>query len=336
MVIRRILVLLVLVLAGCKGSSARHDAQPLRPFTLVVSSFGEDISWQEDLSLMVENSLGLQLNCILVQDAKEAMQKILTDSLTCDMWMGINNAIAPMLPADSIFAKCLPQRRSVLEKRRSFTASDYIIPYGYSYVGILYDTLQVHQPPSTFGELQDGVWQQSILLPDARYSSVGNSMVQWSNFLFGNNGYRQFWLSIRNNIYRITPSWQESFYMLLADEAPMAVGLITAAWGYQQQEHTGQYKSLVMQEGGWLWLEGAAIMKQSPYQHEAAQIMEYLLSEGFQAKVATELWLIPVDTHVAMITGIHDVVPQLEFRPNADEIQKTNTYWIQRWKKILL
>lgn len=336
MVIRRLLLLVVLLLAGCTGRSPQQDAQPQRPFTLVVSSFGEDVSWQDDLKFMLENRAGLQLSCIQVTDAKEALELIQSDSVVCDMWMGINNAIAPLIQADSLFSNYTPHRSSVLEKRRSFSASEYIIPYGYSYVGILYDTLQVHRPPVTFGELQDGVWQQSILLPDARFSSVGNSMLQWSNYLFGNNGYRQFWRSIGSNIYRITPSWQESFYMLLADEAPMAVGLITAAWGYAQQEGTGQYKSLVMQEGGWLWLEGAAIMADSPYQSAAQDVVDYLLSEGFQTTVASDLWLIPVDTHVAMVTGIHDLVPQLEFQSDADEVHKTNKYWIERWKKILL
>lgn len=336
MVIKRFFLLFLLLLAGCREQIPRGTDESQRPFMLLVSSFGEDVSWQDDLKQMLHETAGLELVCIPVKDATEAMQLVESDSLQCDMWMGINNAIAPLLQCDSLFTSYVSQRSSIIEEKRNFSASEYIIPYGYSYVGILYDTLQVHKPPSTFGELQDGVWQQSILLPDARTSSVGVSMVQWSNYLFGNNGYRQFWKSIRNNVYRITPTWQEAFYMLLADEAPMTVGLITTAWGYQHQEHIGQYRSLVMQEGGWLWLEGAAIFKRSAYQQTARDLMEYLLSEEFQTRVAVDLWLIPVDSHVATITGIQQMVPELEFRSDAREVKKTNKYWIQRWKRILL
>ncbi len=330
------ITLFVLLLAGCKQAPADPVPAPDHPFTILYSGFGQSESQQQSIRTFLLEACDLDPVFITCSDATQALAALRQDSLQVDVWIGLDNVIAPLIEVDSLFADVHTPQRSGLGTDRSFFAPRKIAAYGYSYFAILYDSQDVPEPPRTCGELQDGAWHESLLLPDARISSLGNGMVQWSNELFGDNGYQQFWRSIKPNVYHITPGWREAFDMLLADEAPLAIGLVSQPWGYHLKDDVARYKAVLPQEGSWLFLEGVAILKKSTYKAEAQKVVNLLFTEEYQSLVTTQGWLFPVDTHIEMISGIHGLKPTGERRIKSSEIAAHNTYWVLRWKKIVL
>lgn len=255
-----------------------------------------------------------------------------------DLVLGIDNSF---FYSDSIyedFAVSTVLEKHTISSTYIIDPKNRIIPYGYGYLALLYNEQKITQPPESFGELQDARFMNQIVVCDPRNSGIGRAALYWTIALFGNEGYQQFWKSIKKNIYTSKDTWQEALQVINTQECNMAFGFTsTPAWMLETQTNPQPIKASLMKEGSFLYIEAAAIPVKAKHKAISEAFLAYLLSPQIQKFVAYDLGIFPTNESTPLPT-------QFSFAPFAtfivnDKLSQENpkanlSNWLDFWERL--
>jgi len=298
--------------------------------------------------LMPENYLAKDFLDKTLRDFEDAFQcKIESDNFIdehvlfdsakvrqADLILEINNSL--LIPAlrESILISYKPTGIYQVEKKYIFDESYHLIPYDFSYLTFTFDEEEINFEPQTFGEMQDGKWNNQIIVSNPLKCGIVNAMFLWSVAAFNGNGFGHFWRSIKNNLFALTSNQQEAYDLFLAGEAP----IVLSESGFNKYLHdfypNKKYHSFIPEEGGFLLIEAVGILKTTQNRKLAEQFVEYLLTEELQKRILQKKYKYPVNKNLNFeltLSPETDVTNNLSFK----EIDENYFNWLRRWKRIM-
>ena len=142
------------------------------------------------------------------------------------------------------------------------------------------------------------------------------------------------WKKLKPKILTVTKGWSESYFSLfLNDEAPMVLSYDTSPGYHMAIDKTEQYQAAAFDEGHYLQIEVAALLKNSPNQELGKSFLQFLISKECQSAL-------PLTNVMYPSTDIGDALPE-EFakliKPSKSLLLDTNTVrderkaWIDEW-----
>jgi thiamine transport system substrate-binding protein len=255
-----------------------------------------------------------------------------------DIVMGLNNINTKEKKLDSLFIEFSPKNLRHLSKKIQLDKNSTLYPYAWTQLGFINSSDKIVNTPTTFGEMQDGIFKNKIIMPDPLSTDEGKAILLWSMAAVGLNGFEHFWLSVKNNLYKIPGSYDESFNMLLSNQAPIMIGLVSHTLSQSALLDSKRLSANMPSEGSFNYYFYCGIYKHSANLSLAQKFIEFCLSEEFQTNVSRGLWLYPVNENIKLSDQFLQLpISDKDYSTTLSSriIHKNMKSWLNRWLKIM-
>jgi len=211
--------------------------------------------------------------------------------------------------------------------------SDIFVPFDYGHFAFIYDTNVLTKPPTSFEELINAPDDLKIIIQDPRTSTPGLGLMLWVKAVYG-DGAAAAWKKLQPKILTVTKGWSEAYFSLfLNGEAPMVLSYDTSPGYHMAIDKTEQYQAAAFDEGHYLQIEVAALLKNSPNQDLGKAFLQFLISKEAQSAL-------PLTNVMYPSTDIGDALPA-EFEKlikptkslllDSNDIKDKRKSWIDEW-----
>jgi ABC transporter periplasmic binding protein, thiB subfamily len=300
------------------------------------SSFASGIA-QKVLPIF-EKQNNVKVKLLSFGDAGNVLARLILekDQPKADVVIGLDQPLLKRAISEGLLIKFVPENISMIKNKELLDMRGYGIPFDYGAIALVYNTEKINNPPKSFKELLDERFKRKLVVQDPRTSSTGLSFMLWTVAVFGEDGFLDYWKSLKNNILTITPGWDEAFSMLETGEADIMVSYATdGAYSYHEYGSL-KYLPVVMEEGAFVQIEYAAIVKNSKNIELAKKFIEFVLSKEFQSQVPLNQWMYPV---------VEIELPEAyKYAPKIDKVlsfdygifEQKGKDWLEKWAEVMI
>ncbi|MDM7464129.1 MAG: thiamine ABC transporter substrate binding subunit [Tepidimonas taiwanensis] len=238
----------------------------------------------------IEKGFEAQCNCDLKFVTGDVLPRLQLEGAraTADVVLGLNTDETARARALDLFA---PHGQDVADLTMPVAwADDIFLPFDWSELAFVYDSTRLATPPESFAQLLES--DVKIVIQDPRSSTLGLSLILWVNAIYGDDA-PEVWEKLAPKVLTVTKGWSEAYGMFTDGEADMVLSFITSPAYHIIAEKDETKKAAIFPEGHYFYVETAAKMKNAPNPDLAAEFMEYILSEEFQAMIPEGNWSFP-------------------------------------------
>ncbi|MGV1753798.1 thiamine ABC transporter substrate binding subunit [Agrobacterium sp. CG674] len=209
---------------------------------------------------------------------------------------------------------------------------DVFVPYDYGHFAVVYDTQTLKNPPKSLKELVEGDPSQKIAIQDPRTSTPGLGLLLWVKSVYGDKA-PEAWAKLKNRVLTVTPGWSESYGLFTKGEVPMVLSYTTSPAYHMVLEKTDRYQAASFEEGHYIQIEVAGMLKNAPEKALAKQFLAFMLKPGFQDAIPENNWMMPVAATSAPLPEAFSklVQPSKTFLMSPEEVAKNRKGWIDEW-----
>lgn len=261
------------------------------------------------------------------------------DTASVDIVLGIPSGFSQedSLLANLVGVQSIPE--ASFSRELGYVPGAKLIPYGFGNLSIIYNNRQIDRPPSTFGDLQDARYISQMAMCDPKLSGLGRSTLLWTVALFGEEGYKMLWRSLRKNVGKRYDRPEDLAAALETGQYAMIIGVNgTAAWIKEQDPEKDHFVSVIPGEGSFLYVEYAAIHKNAQNSAIAKTWLTYLLSPASQRMVVYKLGLFPANSKTEMPLSFARVpVYSHSSHRNLDPVvlKENGQAWLDWWEDFM-
>lgn len=300
------------------------------------SSFASGIA-QKVLPIF-ERQNNVKVKVLSFGDAGNVLARLILekDQPKADVVIGLDQPLLRRAISEGLLTQFVPQNISKVRNKELLDTQGYGTPFDYGAIALVYNTEDIENPPKSFKELLDERFRKKLVVQDPRTSSTGLSFMLWTIAVFGEDGFLDYWKNLKNNILTITPGWDEAFSMLETGEADIMVSYATdGAYSYHEYGSL-KYLPVIMEEGAFVQIEYAAIVKGTKNLDLAKKFIEFVLSEEFQSQIPLNQWMYPV---------IEIELPQAyKYAPKIDKVlsfdydtfDQKGKEWLEKWAGAMI
>ena len=211
-------------------------------------------------------------------------------------------------------------------------SDDVFVPYDYGHFAVVYDTEAMKTPPKSLKELVEGDAKDKIVIEDPRTSTPGLGLLLWVRSVYGDEA-DEAWAKLKGRVLTVTPGWSEAYGLFTKGEAPMVLSYTTSPAYHMVAEETERYQAAAFEEGHYIQIEVAGILKTAPQKELARQFMAFMVSPGFQDTIPTNNWMMPAAATSEPLPDAFGklVAPEKTFLMSPDEVAKNRKAWIDEW-----
>lgn len=330
--IRIALTLASLALAGLlfSGTGQAQEKPTLTVYTY--DSFAAD--WGPGPK--VKEAFEAQCDCILEFVASDssigALRKVQLEGeeTEADIVLGLDTNIAEAARDTGLFAEHNTDL-SALSLPVEWE-DPLFVPFDYSYFAFVYDSTRLENPPTSFAELADQPDDFKIIIQDPRSSTPGLGLVLWVREVFG-EAAPEYWQSIKPNILTVTKGWSEAYNLFLKGESDMVLSYTTSPAYHRIAEGEDQYEAAIFEDGHYLQIEIAGLLKSSDQPELGRQFLQFMLSDTFQDIIPTTNWTYPATTTQAGLPEGFDAltIPERAILLDDSTVEQNRKAYIDEW-----
>lgn len=243
----------------------------------------DDFKNKSGCSLQIELTLGAAQVLAYLEEPKQRER--------IDVVMGLDEILFGRSkqyyhPVNAVSAKYLP-----LLKAR---ATNGFYPTDYAALSMIYIKSEFGPGkapvPKKLSDLLDPKLKKKFIVQDPRVSSPGLWFFLFADQIVKTDALAKQWLAV-------APSWDASYKMFLAGEAPMVWSYVTSLAYHASQKQLDQYGYVDFQEGLPVQVEGMGVVNRSgdPFKAKPCvqKWVEYVLTPETQTKLAEAQWMLP-------------------------------------------
>lgn len=246
-----------------------------------------------------------------------------------DVVVGLTELTTEMARRENLILPYVPKNIDNIANVSFKMSSEYVTPMDYGILAINYNKEKIPNPPKSLKEL--GAMTKQLMVENPKVSITGEEALQWSVALYGEN-WLDFWKELKPAIYSVEPGWSEAFAKFTAGEAPMMIGYATSNLFFTGED-SSKYDSFLLEDGNYIYQEGAALVNKKEVKDGAKKFMERVLSDEFQKIMSEENYMFPV-TNIEVSEGFKNVpttdkTVKLTKEQIEDLIENLNSYKTQ-------
>jgi thiamine transport system substrate-binding protein len=162
---------------------------------------------------------------------------------------------------------------------------DVFVPYDWGYFAFVYDTEQLPEPPESLDALINSPDDLKIIIQDPRTSTPGLGLLLWMHSVYGEQAAAK-WEQLQSKILTTTQSWSDGYFSLFMNgEAPMILSYSTSPAYHMAVDQTDRYQAAEFEEGHYLQVEVAAMVKTTDNQTLAGEFLDFMHTPAFQCHI---------------------------------------------------
>ena len=207
--------------------------------------------------------------------------------------------------------------------------SEIFVPYNYGYFAFVYNNKKLDNPPKSMDELINST-KARIVIQDPRTSTPGFGLLTWMKSLYGDDSQNK-WSQLNKKIISVTKGWTDAYYnFFMAGEADIVLSYSTSPAAHIMFEKNYDISALTFEEGNYLSIEFAGILKTSNNQKLANTFLNFVLSNDFQSVIPSTNIMYPV-TNINLPDAYKhlDIPKALQLDPK--DINDNKQEWINEW-----
>jgi thiamine transport system substrate-binding protein len=337
-------VVALAVAAGCGGSD---EATPSEVVLVTHDSFAISAAVKDAF----ERESGLTLRVLQGGDANEAVNRAL---LTAgdpqgDVLFGVDdNLLSRALDGELFDEYASPGIRAVAE---GFEPPDErVTPIDHGEVCLNVDrgwfAARDVPPPTSLDDLVDPRYRGLLVVENAATSSPGLAFLLSTIDRYGAPGWEDYWRRLRANDVLVVDGWEEAYTQQFSGAAgspgkrPIVVSYATspAAEVIFAGRPLDESPTAAVEDGCFRQVEYAGVLRGARNPEGARTLIDFMLSERFQADVPGSMFVYPVRADVPLPAEFerHAIVPAAPASFPPDVIAANRDGWIDRWTEIVL
>ncbi|MET3806743.1 thiamine transport system substrate-binding protein [Nakamurella sp. UYEF19] len=323
------------------SSSGATSAPATGDVTLVThDSFGVDKKVLADF----EASSGIKVTLLAQGDVGVMVNKLIltkSDPLG-DAVFGIDNTFA----SRALDAGILQPYTSPLAADGSakFTAGDNRltpIDYGDVCVNIdhTYFTKAKLAEPKTFEDLAKPAYKNLLVVESPATSSPGLAFLLGTIAHFGDNGWKSYWTNLQANGVKVTAGWTDAYTVDFSGSTGKGARPLVVSYASSppSEVKNGVAPTSALLDTCFRQVEYAAVLTGAKNSAAAQRVVDFLLSKQFQAGVADQMYVYPVDSTTALPADWKKFAP-VASNPETiapAKISAQRDAWISAWSDLL-
>ncbi|MEX3011568.1 thiamine ABC transporter substrate binding subunit [Hoeflea sp. TYP-13] len=215
-------------------------------------------------------------------------------------------------------------------------SDDIFIPYDFGYFAVVYDTDALDTPPASLKELVEGNPDEKIAIQDPRTSTPGLGLLLWVKSVYGDEA-PEAWEKLKDRVLTVTPGWSEAYGLFTKGEVPMVLSYTTSPAYHMIAEETDRYQAASFDEGHYMQIEVAGLVKSSDDKELAGKFLEFMTGPSFQNAIPTTNWMFPAGKlSEPLPAAFGDLVkPKKTLLYSADEVSENRKAWVDEWLAVM-
>jgi len=207
------------------------------------------------------------------------------------------------------------------------------LPFDYGHFAFVYNTEKLKNPPNSFEQLAETGEDFKIVIQDPRSSTPGLGLLLWVKELYGDKAV-EMWKKLSPKILTITKGWSESYKLFLKGEADMVLSYTTSPAYHLIAEEDERFKASIFDQGHYLQVEVAAMLKSSKQPKLARRFMQFVVSDRFQSIIPTTNWMFPAtNPHPPLPSQFETLAqPNRTLLTDSAVVEKNRKNWISEWQ----
>ena len=335
---------LVVALAGCGGSGQEAPTE-------VVLLTHDSFAISKEVKASFEEESGLTLRVLQAGDANETLNRAL---LTAgdpqgDVIFGIDDSVLSRALEGDLLEEYTSDGLEDVDPEYAPT-DDHVTPIDHGEVCLNVDRAwfadRAIEPPGTLEHLTEPRYRNLLVVENPATSSPGLSFLLATVDRFGENGWEAYWEALRANGVLAVDGWEEAYTQQFSGAAgspgtrPIVVSYATspAAEVIFASKPVATAPTAAVEDGCYRQVEYAGILRGAANEDGARALIDFMLSERFQADVPGSMFVYPVRAGVALPEAFveHGIVPESPLQLPADDIDENRDRWVARWTEIVV
>ena len=336
----------VLALAGCSVAGAASDAadgagaDPADTVTLVThDSFVVD----EAMLDAFEESSGLTVELVQPGDGGALVnQLVLTkESPLGDAVFGIDNSFASRAIGEGVLEPYTSP--DLPDGAASYAADDegHLTPIDMGDVCVNVDHAWFAErwlaEPVTLEDLADPAYRDLLVVQNPATSSPGLSFLLATVGAFGEDGWQAYWASLRDNGVKVVDGWSDAYTVDFSGSAgkgprPLVVSYASSPPA-EVAEGATEAPTGALLETCFRQVEYAGVLAGADNPEGAREVVDFLLSDEFQASIPEAMYVYPVDEAAPLPESGEQFAPLAPqpFAVDPEVIDANRDEWIRTW-----
>ena len=279
-----------------------------------------------------EEKYNINLNLIAVDSAATLLNKIILEgpNTKADIVLGLDMNLFDAANNSGLF---IEHSLDNLEKNITLPihwTSKIFVPYNYGYFAFVYNNTKLLNPPKSMDELINST-DARIVIQDPRTSTPGLGLLTWMKALYGDDAKNE-WVKLNKKIISVTKGWTDAYYnFFMAGEADIVLSYSTSPAAHIMFEDNYEISAATFEEGNYVSIEFAAILKSSKKQIIANNFLKFMISNDFQSVIPSTNIMYPITNESILPDAFNllEVPKMLQIDPT--EINKNKDEWINEW-----
>ncbi|MBT3776624.1 MAG: thiamine ABC transporter substrate binding subunit [Pelagibacteraceae bacterium] len=208
--------------------------------------------------------------------------------------------------------------------------SKVFVPYNYGYFAFVYNNTKLLNPPKSMDELINST-DARIVIQDPRTSTPGLGLLIWMKALYGNDAKNK-WVKLNKKVISVTKGWTDAYYnFFMAGEADLVLSYSTSPAAHIMFEENYEISAAIFEEGNYVSIEFAGILKSSNNQRMANNFLRFMISDDFQSVLPSTNIMYPISNNLMLPEAFNKIeVPDM-LQIDPEEINKNKDKWINEW-----
>lgn len=210
------------------------------------------------------------------------------------------------------------------------------LPYDFGYFAFVYNKDIVANPPTSLKQLVEDEDGPTILIQDPRTSTPGLGLLLWIKSVYGDDA-ASAWHKLQPRIVTVTKGWSEAYGMFLKNEAPLVLSYTTSPAYHAIAEEDDRFAAADFEEGHYMQIEVAGILKSSKQKELAKQFMSFMLSADFQTIIPTNNWMYPAALTANSLPEVFKTLvdPAPVHLMTDEEVSANRKQWVDEWLEAM-
>ena len=328
--------------SGCGGGEAQT--------TEVVLLTHDSFAVSKPVKQAFERETGLTLRVLQAGDANETLNRALLTAgdPQADVIFGIDDSVlSRALEGELLDAYRSDGLESVAEE---FSPPDErVTPIDHGEVCLNVDRAWFADrgiaPPKTLVDLTLPRYRNLLVVENPATSSPGLAFLLATVARFGDR-WEGYWRKLRANGVLAVDGWEEAYTQQFSGASgspgkrPIVVSYATspAAEVIFATTPLDVSPTAAIEDGCYRQVEYAGILRGAANEDGAKQLVDFMLSEAFQAEVPDAMFVYPVREGVELPAAFleHAIVPAAPLELDAEQIDENRDHWVARWTEIVV
>ena len=208
------------------------------------------------------------------------------------------------------------------------------VPFDWGHFAFVYNSETMPTPPQSMQALIDAPDDLRIVIQDPRTATPGLGLLLWVRSVYGDKA-PEAWAGLAPKIVTVTKGWWDAYSMFLDGEADMVLSYSTSPAYHIVVDGTDKYRAASFDEGHYMQVEVAAMLKSAPQPELAATFMDFILDDGFQSVIPTTNWMYPAGKAALPDAFSGLITPSQSLLYTPEDVAGNKSAWVAEWQSAL-